>query len=1384
MSISAAKIDLAVSTYQSGTMTGSNIQTCDQQMTARARPDVQSACYSPVAVRCLEENTLFGYVHGALDAAGGDAVRAHAASCDACRMLIAAAARATPTEPALAAGAITEWSWPAIEPQVNGRTIAGKYTLTRVLGAGGMGVVYEAVNTWTGRRVAIKELHSSYSSDPHAVLRFKLEAKAASRIAHPNVVEILDMGQDPTTGSLFMVQELLTGSTLRQRIAERGTLTIDEIIRVMAPALSALVAAHDAGVIHRDLKPDNIFLASDGVGGEVTKLIDFGLSKQLHRELALDVTGEGRQLGTPFYMSPEQLRAEADLDERTDVWAMGVVMFEMLAGIRPFVGPSYNELVVQILTSPVPQLAELVPALPTPIAALVANALERDRTHRMRSRELRDAFEELALRPEMLAAPQGNPYRGLLPFESTHRGVFFGRSSDVSAVLDRLRTQSFVLVAGDSGVGKSSLVRAGILPALAASMTRNDVTVDSSGCAAAESPADRIAITTPGPQPVRALAQAFAPILDEDVDSLAEQLADDASAVGERLQRRMAGIDVVEQLNSSLPRPRFILCFDQFEELLTLADGGEAAFAALALASLLDAAPGLRLIATVRSDFLARLAALPGLGDAITGALYLCKPLSQHSIREVVVGPARLTGLRFESPGVVDELVASVGSSASELPLLQFALAQLWESRDVQRNMICSASLQAIGGVTGALAVHADRVLALIPPRHAALARQVLTHLVTEDGTRARKTARELSPDSGESLEAVQIVLETLVQGRLLCVEDGGGEPSYQIAHDVLVEGWGTLRGWRGRDIERWEARERLQRAAAEWERLGRPTSALWNRAQLAEVADITTAALEQRAFSLGAVFLGASRRAVRRRRIARYIAAVGIPTLVVAGFVSAQLVAHRRTARVVAEHVRAADAALATAATAEKEIDQLRTTAFAAFDRQQRETAETAWAKALERQNALDATYRLASQRLEAALALDGGDRMVRRRFAALLLDRAQLAERSFKPLERDELAQRMAAYDDNGVQQARWNAAAGLSIATTPTRATVSAQQVVPGSMSAPIGLGATPVSEHSLRPGSYIIRIEAPGRTTVRAPILLARGEHAALNIPIPLKIPDGYAYVPPGRFLYGSSDSEDIRRTLLNAQPLHAVSTPGYLIARHEVTFGDWIEFLRTLPVTERATRLPRATASVSTGAGAYLELAESAPNQFRLTLQPSSHRYVATTDEFIEYRSRSHSSQQHWLRMPVSGITWDDVTAYARWLDQTGALPGARPCDEHEWERSARGADARLFPASDELKVDDANVAETYGRRPDAFGPDEGGAHPHSDSPFGVSDLAGNVWEWVTSVSGDEQTAIRGGAWYYNQVAARSNNREPAEPTLRSITVGLRICTSIVASELN
>jgi formylglycine-generating enzyme required for sulfatase activity len=149
-----------------------------------------------------------------------------------------------------------------------------------------------------------------------------------------------------------------------------------------------------------------------------------------------------------------------------------------------------------------------------------------------------------------------------------------------------------------------------------------------------------------------------------------------------------------------------------------------------------------------------------------------------------------------------------------------------------------------------------------------------------------------------------------------------------------------------------------------------------------------------------------------------------------------------------------------------------------------------------------------------------------------------------------------------------------------------------------------------------------------------------------------------------------------------------------------------------------------------------------------------------------------------MRLPVTGVTWENAQAYAGWLHRSGRLPGARICDEREWERAARGADDRLYPHGQRLAGDEANIDETYGRHPLAFGPDEVGSHPASDSPFGVADLAGNVWEWARSVVKSPRIVQRGGGFYHEKVASRSNNREPGEETLREIHIGVRLCADL------
>jgi formylglycine-generating enzyme required for sulfatase activity len=263
-----------------------------------------------------------------------------------------------------------------------------------------------------------------------------------------------------------------------------------------------------------------------------------------------------------------------------------------------------------------------------------------------------------------------------------------------------------------------------------------------------------------------------------------------------------------------------------------------------------------------------------------------------------------------------------------------------------------------------------------------------------------------------------------------------------------------------------------------------------------------------------------------------------------------------------------------------------------------------------------------------------------------------------------------------------------------------------------------------------------------------------------------------YVPPGRFLFGSAGSSDVRRGFLNTVPIHEVQTAGFYIGRYEVTFAEWIEFLDNLSPEERRRRSPSAA-----GTQASLTLIEIGPRRWRLVFAATVRTYTADTGQRLHYERRARRADQDWTRFPVSAVSYEDAIAYAAWLDRTRRLAGARLCDEYEWERAARGADAATFPSGPALAPDDANIDVTYGREPAAFGPDEVGSHPGSRSPVGADDMAGNAWEMTRSVQTPNAPVLRGGSWYIGELSARSANRENGEPTQRNALVGLRLCAT-------
>jgi serine/threonine protein kinase len=267
----------------------------------------------------------------------------------------------------------------AADPLV-GQTIEGKYRLEAKLGAGGMGAVYRATRLLIGDTVAVKILHPEQVADPHAAERFRREAQAAARLKHPNAVSIHDFGI--TSGGLvYLAMELVEGQSLRQWIAQRGPLAPTAAAEIMNQACAALDEAHRQRIVHRDLKPDNLIVRATNSGLHV-KVLDFGIAKL--RDLAATastLTQTGSVMGTPHYMSPEQCLGE-ELDHRSDIYSLGVVLYEMLAGVVPFNSPTSTAVVVQHVSQPPPSLRAINVSISPTVEAVVLRALEKQRDAR------------------------------------------------------------------------------------------------------------------------------------------------------------------------------------------------------------------------------------------------------------------------------------------------------------------------------------------------------------------------------------------------------------------------------------------------------------------------------------------------------------------------------------------------------------------------------------------------------------------------------------------------------------------------------------------------------------------------------------------------------------------------------------------------------------------------------------------------------------------------------------------------------------------------------------------------------------------------------------------------------------------------------------------
>ena len=706
------------------------------------------------------------------------------------------------------------------------------YEIIKLLGRGGMGSVYLARDLRLGRRVAIKFLRT-HSAD--MTKRFILEARTTAAVAHENIVVIFEV--DAWQGSPFMVFEYLSGKPLTKLIPENKPLPPARAVELLVPVVRALASAHSQGIVHRDLKPDNILVTDVGI----TKVLDFGIAKvlqgddsapeaaarpraprtSLEDEDDSELTQKGAMMGTMSYMAPEQWGIGVAIDHRADIWAVGIMLFKMLTGKHPLDPLKGHQLMVTgLLDKPMPTLHSKAPEIPIPLAQIVDKCLMKRKEDRFPDAVtlLRALEPFLPGRYTQEIKIDESPYAGLSSFQETDAARFFGRRQEIAAVVNRIRERPLLGIVGPSGAGKSSFVRAGLVPALKRSGENWDSLV-----------------MRPGRSPLAALATLINPLIGTAtsvVDDVAEQ-----KKLATKIAQEPGYVGSVLRSLARRDKKNVLVFVDQFEELYTLVpDAAERKAFTAALAGLADDPTSpIRLVLSIRSDFLDRAAEdARFMAELSQGLVFLAAP-GPEGLREAIIQPAELAGYKFESPAIVDDMIGHLQHTQGALPLLQFAASMLWENRDPARKQLTKLAYEAIGGVAGALASHADSVLQKMSPQKVATTRNIFLRLVTSDRTRAIVSTDELREGQADPRE-LQAVLDELVQARLLVVQTGAGVATVEIVHESLITGWPTLRRWLDESGEDAAFLEQLRQASRAWATKNRPDDLLW-RGELADEA-------------------------------------------------------------------------------------------------------------------------------------------------------------------------------------------------------------------------------------------------------------------------------------------------------------------------------------------------------------------------------------------------------------------------------------------------------------------------------------------------------------------------------------------------------------------
>jgi WD40 repeat protein/serine/threonine protein kinase len=728
---------------------------------------------------------------------------------------------------------------------ISGQSVKG-YELREMIGAGGFGAVYRAYQPLIKRDVAMKIILPDYANHPEFIRRFEFEAQLVARLEHIHIVALYDYWRDPQ--GAYLIMRWLRGGSLRSRL-KQGPIDNDTAVRVVEQIASALAVAHRRGVVHRDIKPDNILFDEEGNA----YLADFGIAKDVHEvtldgEQTAEMDDEGLT-GSPFYLAPEQARS-LPVSSRTDIYSLGIVIYEMLTGQPPFKGDQgLMAILLQHINTPVPSALDLRPDLPPDVDPVIQRATAKDPDSRYADTlELSVAFRRAMLaqdEAERAAQPGApalrdtsamdevlvitkpispstliivpseqiaNPYKGLQAFQEADAEDFFGRDLLIARLLDRLKEPDelsrFLAVIGPSGSGKSSVVKAGVIPAL-----RRGALPDSDRWYMVE--------MVPGADPFRELVAALLAVASDAPESLLERLRSDVRGLR----------DAVETILPPGAECGLVLTIDQFEEVFTLVEDEAARvhFLNALQTAVTDPDCRFRLIITLRADFYDRPLLYPGFGELVRKRNEVVLPLSLDEMREAIIAPTERVGLSVES-GLVAAIVAEIAEQPGALPLLQYALTELFERREA--NVLTLDAYHASGGVLGALARRAEELYQETSPEGQDAMRQVFLRLVTlgegvEDTRRRADQAELMSVVADEAL--VTGLLDTLGRYRLVTFDHDPETrtPVVAVAHEALLREWERMRRWLDDSREDLLLQRKVAQANAEWREHGRDASYL-----------------------------------------------------------------------------------------------------------------------------------------------------------------------------------------------------------------------------------------------------------------------------------------------------------------------------------------------------------------------------------------------------------------------------------------------------------------------------------------------------------------------------------------------------------------------------